>query len=287
MIKNFTFILSITFFIQTVHSKELKFYKNGTLFKIMKQEELLRAFQSHNIEFYNRKDRRSQRYEAFKFTDLLNKVYGDAWKEMREISYICKNKFKPIRPISRLTKRKSFLAYKRKDLKNFVLIDKTSNNITDLSPYYLTWEEKKGMTKKEKAMDGWVYQIQGIDILDKTHPIEPNLPEAHPIYQGYKYVKEYCIHCHTINGYGGKISFDFNRPNIIKKNGRKGFENFIHRELINRRTRFNISVKDKKLAISQMANFLEYIGQSDYGKQRKRLNKIEKLNKLFKDNIKK
>jgi hypothetical protein len=255
--------------------------------KVLSHDSLLKNLKSHKVEFYNRKDRRTQTYMAFLFSDVLNHVYGENWKKKKEISYQCKNGFMPIRDISRIQKRRAFLAYKRLDLKNFILIDKTSNNITELAPYYLTWEEKKGMSQKEKAKDGWIYQIKSVDIIDTTHPMEPNLAYDHPIYVGYKHIKEYCIHCHSINGYGGKISFDFNDPNIIKERGRKNFEKFIHRELINRRTRFNKSVKDKDKAIAQMANFLEYIGEQDYRKQRKKLKKIDSLNKILDQNLKK
>ncbi len=268
-------ILSPTF------AKNLKFYTNGSLSKIIAHKDLLKNIKIHEVEYYNKKDRRSQKYKAFLFNDVLDYAYGKNWKSMKEVSYTCKNGFKPIRELQRLSQRRTFLAFKRLDLKNFVLIDKTSNNITQLGPYYLTWEERKGMTKKEKALDGWVYQVTGVDILDKKLPITPDLAKDHAIFRGYKHVKEYCIHCHTINGFGGSVSFDFNRPNIITKNGRKGFEKYIKKELSNRRTRFNKSVKNKKQALKDMADFLEYIGLPKYQKQRERLNKTEELNRIL------
>ena len=103
-----------------------------------------KKFKTYNIEIYDQVGM-APGSEAFKTSEVFNKVYADSWKHKDEMEFTCVDGYQPSFDSSYFLKGESYLAFAYVD-KNKFTTDLKSHNKTDveMGPLYLVWKAKKG-----------------------------------------------------------------------------------------------------------------------------------------------
>jgi mono/diheme cytochrome c family protein len=153
-------------------------------------------------------------YSGFETKSVLNYIYGEQWQKSELIVFKCADGYQDLIPIDNLKTHDSILAYK-KEAGTFSLYNKgQKEQITDLGPYYLVWDNKRNQDLKTDGATHWPYQIVEIELAqfkDKFPKMVPQSSEL-AITNGFKHFQKHCMSCHKINGEGGSKGPDLNLP---------------------------------------------------------------------------
>jgi cytochrome c2 len=202
--------------VDTSHSQELVFKKHGKEVKTLSLTQLEKLTQAQTVTVFEPSESENRRYKGFPVNNLLTGIYGDEWKETEEILFICSDGYQKSIPSREFQEYPSYLVYTNPDKREFTLLNKLQNNqLVELGPYYLVWDNISHPELQAQGASHWPYQVTTIDLINFRDRF-PNMapPENSPmnVKNGFIAFRQYCMACHTINGEGGKKSVELNYP---------------------------------------------------------------------------
>ncbi len=154
-------------------------------------------------------------FQALRFPDLLDAVYGPAWREEEEILFTCSDGYQPTVPVARVLAHRAWVAFDRVGEPGFTLRKRESGSIrrVELGPYYLIWENLDDARIRQEADYGWPYQLVGIDLIrraDRFPRMAPPPDASAEVRAGFDAFRVHCSKCHKLNGEGGSIGPELN-----------------------------------------------------------------------------
>jgi len=156
-------------------------------------------------------------FDAFRFDQLLDFVYGRDWRSEEELLFTCSDGYQPTVPVARVLEHAAWLAFDRSGIDGFSLLKRESGSRKriQLGPYYLVWENLDDEQVRRQGDYGWPYQLVNIDLIRARDRFPAMLPPAgasEAAVQGFAQFRIHCSRCHAVNGDGGGIGPELNHP---------------------------------------------------------------------------
>lgn len=155
-----------------------------------------------------RLDGGTRNYWTLPVGPLLARAYGkDPYGEDITFVFVCSDGYRSPVKAEDLKKYPAYLAFSSSDSKPFVAEGKK------LDPYYLVWDTQKYPALK--TMANWPYQVVAIERATFSQAYSAVLPppKSKPeVERGFQLFRKHCLSCHQINGQGGFMGVDLNRP---------------------------------------------------------------------------
>jgi cytochrome c2 len=218
----FKFILSFLI-VSNLYSQDISFKLHGREIKKIPISQLIEENKNLEINFFEPHEGVIKTYKTIDLNLLLQKIYGPTWNKSEEVLFTCVDGYQPSVAMEKFNDFHSYLAYEEKDKKEFQVINKKQKNeVIDLAPLYLVWDNSQ-----IKNIKHWPnpYQVVGIDLIsfnDRYPKIAP--PTKDPkVLRGFTHFRQYCLTCHSINGQGGEKSVELNYPVNVTQYYREEF----------------------------------------------------------------
>jgi cytochrome c2 len=203
------FFLPLSLIILSVAwGQEITFKKNGQVLQKLDVDVLKKTIGSVPVSVFDINEQTSVTYVAIPTVKLFNQVYATGWQKTEEVWFLCADGYQPSLATQQILEHPSYLAFERKDSKEFFLTNRLeANKKVLLGPLYLIWTDQKEIT--------WPYQITGIDITnfkDRFPQIAPPESSSVQAKQGFLLFRKSCLGCHAMNGEGGHTGPELNFP---------------------------------------------------------------------------
>lgn len=154
------FLLVLT---PTAHS-DLIFKKEEKVLKKLSFSKLI-SLGSETVTVFEPHEKVNKKYKTVPMKTVLNHIYGNLWKNYSQIQFFCKDGFRPMISVDRFLRHRGFLAYAYPYKKEFQIHKKDVNQVIDLSPYYLIWENIKDSKLQKEIPIAWPYQVLEINLV--------------------------------------------------------------------------------------------------------------------------
>src|SRR4051812_12976231 len=100
----------------------LSFRDHGKAIKAMTSAEIAKATPPVDVTTFEFLENGERSYKAVAFSDLLTKVYGEAWKNAEEVLFTCADGYQPSVPVAKVREFPAYLAFARNDQAEFSLV---------------------------------------------------------------------------------------------------------------------------------------------------------------------
>ena len=201
---------------RVVWSGNLTFKDHGRLVKTVSLGQLEELVGIKTVTVYEPHELDNREYRGFPLRDVLTAVYGENWKEAEEILFTCSDGYQPSVPSIKFKTYESYLVYTSPDKDEFTLVNELQNNeVVQLGPFYLVWDNIKYPELKAEGGSDWPYQVTTIDLInfsDRFPNMAPPGNSSEGVKGGFLAFRRYCMTCHTVNGEGGGKSVELNYP---------------------------------------------------------------------------
>jgi len=156
-------------------------------------------------------------FRALPFAQLLDTVYGRAWRDEEELLFTCRDGYQPTVPVQRVLDHRAWLAFARDDPPGFTIekLESGRRQTVALAPFYLVWENLDDEALRRDGDYGWPYQLVGVDVIraaDRFPAMAPPDGAAPEVARGFRAFRIHCSRCHPLNGEGGAIGPELNDP---------------------------------------------------------------------------
>jgi len=194
----------------------IEFKDQGKLVKSLQRDELDTITTKRFLRIYESHEKKEREYKVYPARPLFNQIFGKSWKTAEEIIFLSADGYQPSIPVEKFLAYDAYFAIASADDSPFSLVNVLQNNeIVELGPLYLVWDNLKSAKLRNEGASDMPYQIIGIELISfATH--FPNLfppSDAAPIVkQGFLHFRKHCLACHTINGQGGSKAPELNYP---------------------------------------------------------------------------
>jgi cytochrome c2 len=199
-----------------ISSQELVFKKRGEVVKKLSLDQIEKIIAPKTVTVFEPHESENRQYRGFPVDKLFTAVYGDDWIKTEEILFTCSDGYEATIPSSQFRKYSSYLAYAIPGRKEFTLINRLQNNeLVELGPFYLVWDNIHNPELKAEGGSGWPYQVVAIDLIDFADRFPNTAPPKNSpdeVKNGFRAFRQYCMTCHSINGEGGTKSVELNYP---------------------------------------------------------------------------
>jgi cytochrome c2 len=214
-------------------------------------------------------------FDAIHFVDVLDAVYGPEWRKEEEILFTCSDGYQPTVPVARFLEHEAWLAYDRPGDAGFT-IAKTESGVRkriQLTSYYLVWENLESEKLRADGDYGWPYQLESVDLIrvrDRFPEMVPPEGASDAARRGFVQFRTHCSRCHAVNGVGGTIGPDLNRPtNPVRVRERDWLVRWIDDPSAilpaARMPRLNPFLAEREKVIDQLLAYLEVMADAPAG----------------------
>jgi mono/diheme cytochrome c family protein len=197
-------------------SEEMVFKNHGKVVKTLSLEQIEKLIPAKTVMVFEPHESENREYIGFPVNALFTEVYGEEWKSSEEILLTCSDGYQPSIPCARFKEYPTYLVYGRADKKEFTLVNKLQNNeLVELGPFYLVWDNLKHPELKAEGSEGWPYEVTTIELInfsDRFPYMSPPKKSSEAVKNGFLAFRKHCMTCHTINGEGGGKSVELNYP---------------------------------------------------------------------------
>jgi hypothetical protein len=209
-------------------------------------------------------------YDGFDTRSLLTFIFGDKWKDSELVLFKCADGYQDPVPTENIKTFNSLLAFRIEPVtKNasptpFSLVNQGQHeNIDDLGPLYLVWDNITNKDLKAEGSTHWPYQVVEIQLAQFIDKFPKMIPKSTDpvVLNGLKNFQKHCMSCHQINGQGGVKGPDLNRPtNIFSSINEASVRTKIDNpQALNPQTTMpplNLSLIDRKKVIDEIITYL-------------------------------
>ncbi|NIV41932.1 MAG: c-type cytochrome [Candidatus Dadabacteria bacterium] len=197
-------------------SQSLVFKLNGKQINQYDKSQLSRIVKPSEITIYEPHEHKNRTYTGFSGYELLKSIYKQDLQSDKDLYITCTDGYKPSIPVTKFLTYESYFAFNTPGQTKFNLINKNqSNELVDLKPFYLIWDNIKYPELKKLGAYDFPYQIESVDLISFTQKfpnMSPPQNSSDQVNRGFVSYRKYCSTCHTINGEGGSKAVELNYP---------------------------------------------------------------------------
>jgi mono/diheme cytochrome c family protein len=194
---------------------EIAFARHGQPVASLDLAALEKLARPATVRIHEPYEDRAAAFQALPFADLLDAVYGPAWRGEEELLFTCRDGYQPTVPVARAIEHRAWLAFAREGQPAFTIwkLESGARRHVELAPFYLVWENLEDPVVRQEGDYGWPYQLVGVDLI-RTRERFPGMappPGAGPdVVAGFAAFRVHCSRCHRLNGEGGAIGPELN-----------------------------------------------------------------------------
>ncbi len=194
----------------------IEFKDQGRVVRILTLGDLGTIAAAVSLKIFEAHEKKERTYQAYPVRPLLDHIFGKGWEQTEEIVFTSADGYQPSIPVARFLAHDAYFAFASADDTPFTLVNVLQNNeLVQLGPLYLVWDNLKSKALLDDGASGMPYQVIGVELTAFSTRF-PNLsPPAQASLQaqrGFLHFRKYCLACHTINGEGGGKAPELNYP---------------------------------------------------------------------------
>ncbi len=189
--------------------KEISFTMPDKSVRIVTLEEMKKNFLIFTVEVFEWSSQSIQKYNGFRFNDILTYAYGGIWRDKEDLRFVASDGYTPILPIQSFRELPSFLIFERVDGNAFAVnVTESDEGCVPLGPFSLVWdnlrEEKLFLEKKLKTSSPYqLVKISFSSFKEVYENISPSIASPKEVHEAFSAFAHTCLKCHTYNGSGG------------------------------------------------------------------------------------
>lgn len=159
-----------------------------------------------------------KRYRGVDLGDLLREE-GAKLERDTTLTFVCNDGYRSQIPAALLAKHRAVLAWAEVNAAGkevpFELVKLASGKRLDPGPLYVVWET---ISVKDTYPAGWPFGVLRIEVTEGSaaSPIDPDrmapAEAGASVRDGFAIWSRVCFACHSLNGIGGRIGPELNRP---------------------------------------------------------------------------
>lgn len=201
----------------SAHNSTLVFKDHGKVVATFSLDKLKTKLSPTDLTIVEPNVSAERTYRGFDFNKLMSKVYGPSWLKAEEVLFTCLDGYQPSVPLQEFKNHHAHLAFGAANGDDFkIKTHQTNEELVDLGPFYLTWDNSKNEALKAEGATFWPYQVVSIDLItfnERFPKIAPPPGAGHDATAGFLVFRKHCMSCHSVNGEGGTVSgIDLNFP---------------------------------------------------------------------------
>ncbi len=214
------FTLVITFSLPTPAFSQndigIEFKDHGRTVKTLPLGDFSAIVAAASLKVFEAHERKERTYKAYPVRPLLDYIFGKGWEQAEEIVFTSMDGYQPSIPVAKFLTHDAYLAFASTDDAPFTLTNVLQNNeLVQLGPLYLVWDNLQSKTLLTDGASGMPYQVIGVELTAFATRF-PNLSlpaqASAPAQRGFLHFRKHCMACHTINGEGGGKAPELNYP---------------------------------------------------------------------------
>lgn len=179
----------------------------------------LKVFEAH--------EEKERTYKVYPVRPLLDHIFGKQWEQAEEIVFISADGYQPSIPVARFLAHDAYFAFANADDVPFTLVNVLQNNeLVQLGPLYLVWDNLQSKTLLADGASGMPYQVIGIELTTfaiRYPNLSPPVQASPQVQRGFLHFRKHCLACHTINGEGGGKAPELNYPASVVEYLKPGY----------------------------------------------------------------
>lgn len=159
-------------------------------------------------------------YRGLPLIRALDRVLGEHWRTAEAIEFVCADGYRASIEVSDLLGHRAWLAYARSDGQAFEVNNQQQGERVPLGPFYLVWDSLTDEAVRARGASIWPYQIISVAPVALSAHFARAMPPAHApteAHRGFEVARQFCLHCHTMNGDGGHKGPELNTETLAAR----------------------------------------------------------------------
>lgn len=197
----------------------IEFKDENKIVKALTRGEIITIVPAVTITIFEIHEKKERTYKAYSARALFDKIFGKKWKTTEEIVFISMDGYQASIPVAKFLSYDAYFAFAHDDDSSFTMTNILQNNeIVQLGPLYLIWDNIKSKVLLENGASDMPYQVKSIELTTfatRFPNLFPPTKASEEARHGFLHFRKYCLACHMINGEGGGKAFELNYPTSV------------------------------------------------------------------------
>lgn len=197
----------------------IEFKDKGQIVKTLTLSDLATVAPAVSLKIFEIHEKKDRVYKAYPARSLFDNIFGKEWEKAEEVVFIAMDGYQASIPIAKFLSYEAYFAFAYDSDSRFMMTNILQNNeIVQLGPLYLIWDNKKSKELLEDGASDMPYQVKSIELTAFTTRfpnLSPPAKASAEVQRGFLHFRKYCMACHMINGEGGGKAPELNYPTSV------------------------------------------------------------------------
>jgi mono/diheme cytochrome c family protein len=197
----------------------IEFKVKDQIVKILTLSDLTIVVLAVSLKIFEIHEKKDQIYKAYPARALFDKSFGKEWMKAEEIVFISMDGYQASIPVTKFLSHDAYFAFAHDDDSPFMMTNILQNNeVVQLGPLYLIWDNMKSKVLLEDGASDMPYQVKSIELTTfaiRFPNLSPPAKASAEVRRGFLHFRKYCMACHMINGEGGGKAPELNYPTSV------------------------------------------------------------------------
>ena len=198
---------------------DIEFKAHGQPIRILSAGDLANITPAVSLKVFEIHEKKDRVYQAYPARAVFNKIFGKEWKKAEEAVFISMDGYQASIPLAKFRSHEAYFAFAHADGSPFLMTNTLQNNeVVQLGPLYLIWDNMKSKTLREGGAADLPYQVESIELTTfaaRFPNLSPPAKSSAAVQRGFLYFRKHCMACHMINGQGGGKAPELNYPTSV------------------------------------------------------------------------
>ena len=197
----------------------IEFKDKDQIVKTLTLSDLATVVPAVSLKIFEIHEKKDHIYKAYPARALFDKSFGKEWTTAEEIVFISMDGYQASIPVAKFLSHDAYFAFAHDDDSPFTMTNILQNNeVVQLGPLYLIWDNIKSKVLLEDGASDMPYQVKSIELTAFTTRfpnLSPPAKASAEVQLGFLHFRKYCMACHMINGEGGGKAPELNYPTSV------------------------------------------------------------------------
>ncbi len=198
---------------------DIEFKDKGQIVKTLTLSDLATVAPAVSLKVFEIHEKKDRIYKAYPARALFYKTFGKEWEKAEEIVLISMDGYQASIPAAKFLIHDAYFAFAHDDDSSFTMTNTLQNNeVVQLGPLYLIWDNMKSKVLLEDGASDMPYQVKSIELTTfatRFPNLSPPAKASAKVQHGFLHFRKYCMACHMINGEGGGKAPELNYPTSV------------------------------------------------------------------------
>lgn len=158
-------LVTLIIFHQPGFAGSLSLSKAGQVVKVVTTDDLARLLTPTQFKVHNPDSGQDVTYEGYRFTDLLNSVFGLDWQRYKTIEFGCSDGYRPQMATHKVSRHQGLIAIREGGKPKLEPLRRVDGSVVNLGEFYLVWENIHDVNAAKSTELSWPWQLESISLL--------------------------------------------------------------------------------------------------------------------------